>query len=256
MKITEFQKEKLNVNIYQESDEIALAAAEFVAAQLNLAIGKKGSANLVLGTGASQLAFLKHLQKQKINWEKIIVFHLDEYQGMSETHPASFRKYLKDRILENVKPKQAYYLNGDVSDVEAEILRYESLLKEHPIDVACIGIGENGHIAFNDPPVADFNDPHLVKVVELDEGCRKQQLGEGWFPTLGDVPTHALTLTIPAIMECKTISCLVPDERKAEAVFNALNSEISTICPATILRKHPNAVLFLDSESASKLTEL
>lgn len=146
-----------------------------------------------------------------------------------------------------------HYLNGDAPDAEAEVLRYENLLKEHPIDIACIGIGENGHIAFNDPPVADFNDPKLVKVVELDEACRKQQLGEGWFPTFDDVPTHALTLTIPAIMGCKHISCVVPDGRKAEAVYNTLNVEISTACPATILRTHPDTVLYLDSESASKL---
>lgn len=254
MKITEFKKENLNVKIYQESEEIASAAAEFVAARLNLAINERGAANLILGTGASQLAFIKYLQKQKIDWGKITVFHLDEYKGMPETHPASFRKYLKERILDKVRPKQVYYLNGDAPDTEAEVLRYENLLKEHPVDVACIGIGENGHIAFNDPPVADFDDPKLVKVVELDEGCRKQQLGEGWFPTLKDVPTHALSLTIPAIMSCKTISCLVPDKRKAQAVYNALNWEITTKCPATILRKHPDAVLFLDSGSSLKLT--
>ncbi|MDD4755649.1 MAG: glucosamine-6-phosphate isomerase, partial [Prolixibacteraceae bacterium] len=127
----------------------------------------------------------------------------------------------------------------------------EDLLKSHPVDVACIGIGENRHIAFNDPPVADFNDPHLVKVVELDDDCRTQQLGEGWFPTFDDVPTHALSLTITAIMNCKTISCVVPDERKAQAVYNTLNQEISTACPATILRKHPDTVLFLDKASAS-----
>jgi len=245
MKITEFQKENLKVKIYQESEEIATVAAEFVAARLDVAIKERGAANLILGTGASQLAFIKYLQKQKIEWKKITVFHLDEYKGMPETHPASFRKYLKERILEKVQPKQVYYLNGDVPDVDAEALRYENLLKEHP-----------GHIAFNDPPVADFNDPKLVKVVELDEGCRKQQLGEGWFATMEDVPTHALSLTIPAIMRCKTISCLVPDERKAQAVYNALNWGITTECPATILRKHPNVVLFLDSGSASKLTEL
>ena len=199
MIITEFNKEKLKVKVYQENEEIAEVAAEFVANSLNLAIGEKGNANLILGTGASQLAFIKYLQKQKLDWKTITVFHLDEYQGMPETHPASFRKYLKERILEIVKPKQVYYLNGDAPDIEVEILRYEKLLKEHPIDVACIGIGENGHIAFNDPPVADFNDPKLVKMVELDEGCREQQLGEGWFPTFDDVPTHALTLTIPAI---------------------------------------------------------
>ncbi|MBN2639743.1 MAG: glucosamine-6-phosphate deaminase [Bacteroidales bacterium] len=254
MKITEFKKENLNVKIYQESEEIASVAAEFVAVRLNLAIKERGAANLILGTGASQLAFIKYLQKQKIDWEKITVFHLDEYKGMPETHPASFRKYLKDRILERVRPKQVYILNGDAPDTEAEVLRYENLLKEYPVDVACIGIGENGHIAFNDPPVADFDDPKLVKVVELDEGCRKQQLGEGWFPALEDVPTHALSLTIPAIMRCKTISCLVPDKRKAQAVYNALNWEITTECPATILRKHSDAVLFLDSGSSLKLT--
>jgi glucosamine-6-phosphate deaminase len=172
---------------------------------------------------------------------------------MPVTHPASFRKYLKERILDKVQPKEVHYLNGDAPNVEAEVLHYENLLKEHPIDIACIGIGENGHIAFNDPPVADFNDPKLVKVVELDEPCRKQQLGEGWFPTLDDVPTHALSLTISAIMGCKAISCVVPDERKAEAVYNTLNAEISTACPATILRTHADCILYLDEGSASKL---
>lgn len=253
MQITEFQKNKLKVKVFQESEEIASAAAEFVAAQLNSAIEKKDSVNVVIGTGASQLSFYKYLLQQEIEWEKITLFHLDEYKGMSESHPASFRRFLKDRVLQGIKPKNVYFLNGDASDTEAEVLRYENLLKEHPVDVACIGIGENGHIAFNDPPVADFNDPKLVKVVELDEACRKQQLGEGWFPILDDVPTHALSLTVPAIMGCKTISCLVPDERKAQAVYNALNLEITTACPASILRKHPDAVLFLDSGSSSKL---
>lgn len=148
-----------------------------------------------------------------------------------------------------------HYVNGDAADIEAEVRRYSELLEAHPVDVACIGIGENGHIAFNDPPVADFNDTKLVKVVELDEGCRKQQLGEGWFPTFDDVPTHALTLTIPAIMGCKHISCVVPNERKAEAVYNTINAEISTTCPATILRTHPDTILYLDQGSAAKLNE-
>jgi glucosamine-6-phosphate deaminase len=152
-----------------------------------------------------------------------------------------------------VHPKEVFYLNGDAPDPVAETLRYETLLNQYPLDVACMGIGENGHIAFNDPPLADFNDTKMVKVVELDDACRRQQLGEGWFATLNDVPTHALTLTIPAIMANKSISCLVPDERKARAVYNALNWEISTSCPATILRKYPNAVLFLDSNSSLKL---
>lgn len=253
MKNTEFQKDKLKVKIFENKDEMGKAAAVAVAEKLNVAISEKSFANLILATGASQFQFLEHLQKQKIDWKKITVFHLDEYKGMPVTHPASFRKYLKERILDKVQPKQVHYLNGDAPDAEAEVMRYEGLLKDHPIDVACIGIGENGHIAFNDPPVADFNDPKLVKVVELDEACRKQQLGEGWFPTFNDVPTHALSLTIPAIMRCKAICCVVPDERKSEAVYNTLNQEISTACPATILRTHPETVLYLDSGAAAKL---
>lgn len=249
-------KDNLRIKIFENKEELGEAAAISVAIKLNSAISEKGSANLILATGASQFQFLEHLQKQPVNWEKITVFHLDEYLGMAVTHPASFRKYLKDRILESVHPRQVYYLNGDDADVEAEAKRYEGILKTHPIDVACIGIGENGHIAFNDPPVADFNDPKLVKVVELDEACRQQQLGEGWFPSIDDVPTHALSLTIPAIMRCKAISCVVPDERKSTAIYNTVISDISTRCPATILRKHPDAVLYLDQGSASKLSSL
>ena len=248
-----FQKDNLKVEVYDTVDEMGNAAAESVAKILNDAIAKKNNANLILATGASQFSFLENLQKQRIDWKKITVFHLDEYKNMPITHPASFRKYLKERILNKVQPKEVHYLEGDADDIEAEIKRYEELLKDYPVDVACIGIGENGHIAFNDPPVADFNDPKLVKVVELDEACRKQQLGEGWFPTFDDVPTHALSLTIPAIMNSKVISCVVPDERKAEAVYNTLNAEISTACPATILRNHSNTILYLDKNSAKNI---
>ena len=247
------QKDKLKIEIYENTEELGKAAAISVANKLNDAILEKGFANLILATGASQFQFLEHLQMQEIDWKKITVFHLDEYKGMPVTHPASFRKYLKERILDKVQPKKVYYLEGDAADIEAAVAKYEALLKTHPVDVACIGIGENGHIAFNDPPVADFNDPKLVKVVELDEACRKQQLGEGWFPTFEDVPTHALSLTIPAILSSKHISCVVPDERKAEAVFNTINAEISTACPATILRTHADTILFLDKNSSSKL---
>jgi glucosamine-6-phosphate deaminase len=160
---------------------------------------------------------------------------------------------LKERILAHVDPKKVFFLNGDAKDLEKEMNDYAEQLKKHPIDIACIGIGENGHIAFNDPPVADFNDLKLVKVVDLDEDCRKQQLGEGWFTTFDDVPTQALSLTIPAIMNCKTISCVVPDERKANAVRDTLYDEINTKCPATILRTHPDTRLFLDKASASKI---
>ncbi len=249
----QFRKDQLVIKIFEDVNELGEVAAISVAKKLNGAIYEKGFANLILATGASQFQFLENLQKQEIDWKKITVFHLDEYKGMPFSHPASFRKYLKERILEKVQPKEVYYLEGDAADISVEVARYEELLRNHPIDVACMGIGENGHIAFNDPPVADFNDPKLVKVVELDEACRRQQLGEGWFPTFDDVPTYALSLTIPAIMRCKHISCVVPDERKAEAVFNTVNAEISTACPATILRTHQDTILYLDKNSAEKL---
>lgn len=253
MKNINFQADKLEVKLFETNEILGQAAAKSVAEILQEAIAQKGFANLILATGASQFKFLEHLQKQTIDWQKITVFHLDEYKDLPETHPASFRKYLKERILEKVNPREVHYLNGDAPDVDAEVARYEKLLQEHSIDVACIGIGENGHIAFNDPPVADFNDPKLVKVVELDEACRLQQLGEGWFPTLSDVPKEALSLTIPAIMRAKRISCVVPGIQKAKAVFNTLKQEISTACPATILREHPYAILYLDQLSASEL---
>jgi len=249
----EFQKDRLTVKIFPGKNELGKAAASSVADKLKAKIAEKGYVNLILATGASQFQFLKHLQQHNIEWKKITVFHLDEYLGLPETHPASFRKYLKERILEKVQPKEVYYLNGDAADPETEVLRYENLLRNHPVDVACIGIGENGHIAFNDPPVADFNDSRLVKIVELDEACRMQQLGEGWFPAFEDVPTHALSLTIPAIMNCTHISCVVPDERKAEAIYNTIHAEVSTACPATILRTHPDVIVYLDEGSASKL---
>tara|TARA_R110002033_G_scaffold834_2_gene8156 strand:+ start:1921 stop:2682 length:762 start_codon:yes stop_codon:yes gene_type:complete len=248
-----FQIENLSIEIYGQSKEMGAAAADYVTRKLNDAIVKKGGANLILATGASQFSFLEALQTKEIDWGKITVFHLDEYKGISESHPASFRKYLKERILNKVAPKKIYFLNGDAANLQLEIKNYEEALQAHPIDIACIGIGENGHIAFNDPAVADFQDPKLVKVVELDEACRNQQLGEGWFPSFDDVPKEAVTLTITAIMNCEAISCVVPDERKAQAVYNSLYGDISTSCPASILRTHPETVLFLDKASASMI---
>ncbi|MCK0147155.1 glucosamine-6-phosphate deaminase [Arenibacter sp. F26102] len=245
--------DNLEVAVYEEPITMGKAAADFVQKKLTEAIASKGSANLILATGASQFKFLEALKERDIDWQKITVFHLDEYKDISDTHPASFRKYLKDRILDDVKPKKVYLLNGNAEDIETELNQYSEALKKHPIDIACIGIGENGHIAFNDPDVADFNDPKLVKLVTLDEACRNQQLGEGWFPSFDDVPKQALTLTITAILNCKSISCVVPDERKAQAVHNTLYHEINTECPATILRRHDDTKLFLDKASATKI---
>jgi glucosamine-6-phosphate deaminase len=249
------QVDKIEIKLHTSEQEAGEAAALFVERKIKDAIESKGFANVILATGTSQFAFIEALKKKSIAWEKIRVFHLDEYKNLSDAHPASFRKYLKERILNIVKPAHVHLIDGDAEDLEGMISNYEELLKENPVDIACIGIGENGHIAFNDPPVADFNDPKLVKVVELDEACRKQQFGEGWFPTLDDVPKHAVTLTIPAIMQCKAISCMVPGERKARAVADAIHGPISTSCPASILRQHPQTQIFID-EGASSLLKL
>ncbi len=252
--IRTFKQDTLQVEIFSSAEEAGKRAASLVADQLEKSISQKGKANLLLATGASQFAFLDALKEtDSIEWDRITTFHLDEYLGLPEAHPASFRKYLKERILDEVKPGQAHFLEGDAPHIEGEIERYEDLIRDHPIDVGCIGIGENGHIAFNDPPVADFNDPKWVKIVELDQACRNQQLGEGWFTSFEEVPTHALTMTIPAIMSCKAISCFVPDKRKGEAVFNTLYGPVSTSCPASILRRHPHAILFLDEEAAVRI---
>lgn len=250
--IKTFKIERLRVKVYDLNGNLGKAAAEFVSGNLQSAIHRNGYANLILATGASQFTFLEALQEEGLDWSKITVFHLDEYRDISENHPASFRRYLRERILNKVKPRHIYFLEGDAVDTRAEIERYENLLNAHSIDVACIGIGENGHIAFNDPPVADFDDPKRVKVVDLDEACRRQQTGEGWFATIEDVPKQALTLTIPAIMDCKVISCVVPDQRKSDAVYKTLYGPISTACPASVLRKHAECVLFLDVDSASR----
>lgn len=244
-----FRKDNLNVRVFKDEARMGLAAAGFAAGRLRKVIADRGSACLILATGTSQYSFLEALREEALDWGRITVFHLDEYTGLPETHPASFRRYLRERILDEVRPGRVFLIDGSAPDIGAEARRYEKLLRENPVDIACIGIGENGHIAFNDPPVADFNDPALVKEVELDHACRMQQLGEGWFPTLDDVPGKALTLTIPAIMSSRVISCVVPGRRKAEAVNNTLYGEINESCPASILRRHGDATLFLDSGS-------
>jgi glucosamine-6-phosphate deaminase len=251
--IKSFYKDKLKVEIFERKDEMGQEAASFVAQNLNQALAHRGYANLILGTGASQYPLLEALLKKEIDWTKINLFHLDEYIGLSDAHPASFRRFLKERVADKVAFKSVNYLKGDVDDIDEEISRYEKLLKDHPVDVACIGIGENGHIAFNEPSVADFNDSQYLKVIELEDACKRQQTNEGWFSTIDDVPEKAVTLTITAIMDSKALCCTVPDERKSDAVYKALNDEISTSCPASILRKHRNAVLFLDKFSAIKI---
>ncbi len=250
----EFQFDQLNVLVYDNKEVLGAASADFVENKIKEVVSSKGKARVIFATGASQFEFLAALCEKEIPWESVEAFHLDEYVGLSDDHPASFRCYLRERLFNKVNPATVHYLDGCVDKLDEECERYSKVLTRGEIDLACIGIGENGHIAFNDPPVADFKDPKLVKVVELDEPCRNQQYGEGWFPSFDNVPKFALSLTVPAIMQAKTVNCVVPDERKAEAVKNALYGPIQTSCPASILRTHTDAFLRLDQPAASLLS--
>ncbi len=249
-----FRAGHMQVYVFASSQEMAEAAAANTARALTEAIEAKGSARVIFATGNSQLGFVSALREHtEIPWDEITAYHMDEYVGMSAEHPASFRRWIRERIEAALHPKEVHYIQGDGEDLEAECRRYEALLREAPIDLVCMGIGENGHLAFNDPPVADFEDPAWVKVVELDEACRVQQVGEGHFPTLEDVPTHAITLTVPALVAPQTLQVVVPERRKADAVRRAIGGPIDTSCPASILRRQAHATLFLDAESASLL---
>jgi len=239
----------MEILITETKQELGLKAAQAGAAKIRKAILDRGEANIIVATGASQFEMLGELVKEELDWSVVTAFHLDEYIGISDQHPASFRKYLKVRFADLVPLRMFNYVNGD-TDSYAECIRLGELIWQHQIDAAFIGIGENGHLAFNDPP-ADFETKESYIVVKLDDACRRQQLGEGWFPTLEDVPERAISMSIRQIMKSKAIICTVPDQRKAQAVYDTLNSEISSKCPASILRNHPDAVLYLDRQSAS-----
>ncbi|MBE7558842.1 glucosamine-6-phosphate deaminase [bacterium] len=248
---------KITAQVFPDKRSLSAAAAADAAADIAAVQKEKMWANLVFSTGASQFDFVESIKEAKgFDWGKVRAFHLDEYVGMSPDHPASFRRFLRERLVDFVHPGEVYYLNADAPDVEAECRRYEALLRQYPIDIGFIGIGENGHIAFNDPPVADFSDPVWVKRVKLDEKCRRQQLGEGWFPTLDAVPREALSQTCTGLMAYRRVYLIVPERRKAEAVHDALCGPIATSCPASIMREHPACRLYLDVESASLLPQI
>lgn len=239
-----------------QDDKLAAgrAAASEAARALRAALEERGSANLILATGASQFEMLATLVQADIDWNKITCFHLDEYLGIGEDHPASFRRFLKERFCDRVDgPKTFHWVDGNADDPEAECERLGAIIREHPIDVACIGIGENGHLAFNDPP-ADFDTETPYLVVDLDEACRRQQLGEGWFPTLDDVPQRAISMSVRQILKSKTIVCTVPDERKAAAVQAAVDGPLTRDVPASALQQHDLVALVLDRPAASKLS--
>jgi glucosamine-6-phosphate deaminase len=243
------------VRVYASKRELGAAAAQQAERIIQKAIQQYGHARIIVATGNSQLEVSAELVKRPgIDWSAVEVFHMDEYVGLSEQHPSSFRYWIRERIEETVHPRKVHYLAGDVDDIKAEIERYSKLMMAEPIHLAFVGFGENGHIAFNDPPVADFHDPAIVKRVILDEPCRRQQSGEGHFPTFDSVPKEALTVTCPGLFRAEAWVSCVPDTRKAQAVKNALEGTISEACPASIVRTHPNASVYLDTASAEFLS--
>lgn len=250
-----FHVDRLQVEIHASKSDLGQAAAERAAWLIRGAIEERGRARIIIGTGPSQNEVIASLVRaQGVDWSRVEAFHMDEYAGMPRSHPASFRRWLKEHFVDIVHPGSAHWLNGDAGDLGLEQQRYATEITSAPIDVCFLGFGENGHIAFNDPHVADFSDPVLVKVVEMDERCRRQQVGEGHFPDLESVPRQALTLTCPALLMARHVICSVPDRRKAEAVRNALEGPIAPVCPASAVRNHPDARLYLEPEAASLLS--
>jgi glucosamine-6-phosphate deaminase len=253
--IAKFEADRLNVCIYESRQEAGAAAAGTVAAEIRRLIAARGRAIGIFASAPSQDEFLDELVKaEAIEWTRVVGFHLDEYLGMAEDAPQSFRKYLLDRLVLRVPMAEFHGLRGEAANPEAVCANYAARLKSRPPDFAVLGIGENGHLAFIDPPVCDFNDSMAVIIVELDEACRQQQVHDGAFAKLEDVPSRALSLTIPTIMACERLFVIVPGVRKQIAVRDAIEGPIAESCPASILRTHPNAHLFLDREAAQILS--
>lgn len=243
------------ISITNDSKEAGMEAGKKAAALIRQAIASKGNATIILATGSSQFETLNQLTAEEgIDWSNVTMFHLDEYICLPISHRASFRRYLQERFMEKVpKLKSVNLINGE-ADPEAECYRLENLISQSPVDVALVGIGENGHLAFNDPP-ADFETDRAYLVVKLDEQCRQQQVNEAWFASIQEVPTQAISMSVKQIMLSKHIVCTVPGIRKAKAVKNTLERPVSNYYPASILQNHPDCYLFLDNESASLLKE-
>jgi len=252
--IRTFQVDALAVRVYASHDHLAAAAAAAAHQCLAEALSSRGVAAAILASAASQVRFLDVLTRLPgLDWSRVTLFHMDEYLGLPAEHPASFRHFLRQHVQQRVPVRTFHYIQGDTWLPLDECQRYATLLQAQRIDLCCLGIGENGHLAFNDPPVADFNDRHIVKIVKLDEACRRQQVGEGAFPSLEVVPQYALTLTLPALCNVGRMICVVPEQRKAAAVRQALRGPISPSCPASFLRRQAHCTLYLDADSASLL---
>lgn len=249
-----FQQELLTVKIFPSIQQMGNNAATEVANKICELLETKAEINMIFASAPSQNEFLNHLiHSKRIDWTRVNAFHMDEYIGIHPEAPQSFGNFLRQRIFDKVPFKTVNYLNGRAEDMEEECRRYSGLLIQYPVDIVCLGIGENGHIAFNDPDVADFNDPQLVKVVELDAICRQQQVNEKCFESFDLVPAKALTITIPALLKADWMFCIVPFKNKANAVYNTIYGEISEKCPASILRKKEKSCLYLNPESAERI---
>jgi len=243
----------VQVKVFDTKQELGQAAAADAAEIINHAIRDRDSAYVIAATGMSQFEFLDALMLEPIDWTKVTFFHLDEYVGLPESHPASFRRYLRERIFNRVHPRVFQFIDGEADDVHEECRRVGQLITQQTVDVAFVGIGENGHLAFNDPP-ADFDtdDPYIV--VNLDDACRQQQVGEGWFKSIDEVPAQAISMSIKQILRSREILCIVPDQRKAEAVKASVELSVSPMHPASILQTHERVTLYLDRDSSSLLS--
>jgi len=244
----------MKLEIFNTTHDLGVKAGTDAARLIREAIDSRGVANIILATGTSQFEPLQQLLSENIDWSKVVMFHLDEYVDLPVTHPASFRKYLGERFISKVPLLKAAYLIDGEANPENECKRLGKIIAQHPIDVALAGIGENGHLAFNDPP-ADFETEEPYIVVQLDEACKQQQMGEGWFQSINEVPPEAISMSIRQILKAKNIVCSVPGKRKAMAVKNCVEQPVSNLYPASILQNHSNCTLYLDTDSASLLTE-
>ncbi|MEA3407652.1 MAG: glucosamine-6-phosphate deaminase [Chloroflexota bacterium] len=246
-----FKADKLQARVYATRDAMGAAAADAVVHRIEQLLAEKEQVRIVFAAAVSQNEFLAHLrQAEGVEWDRIEAFHMDEYVGLPDDASQRFGNFLKEHLFDRVQPGHVEYIDGTAPDLKAECARYAALLAERPLDIVCAGIGENGHMAFNDPHVANFHDPEMVKVVALDRTCRMQQVHDGAFAALDQVPTHALTLTMPALMSARWIYCMVPGATKREAVRETIKGPISTACPATAMRRHDHAILYLDAEAA------
>lgn len=240
--------DSLQVHVYKDRAAMGAAAAADTAKRINELLAVKSGIRIIFAAAPSQNELLEHLGNHPIDWSRITAFHMDEYIGLPNHAPQRFSRYLQEHLFERVKPGKVHLIDS-ASTVGDECARYGKLLQEAPIDIVCLGIGENGHIAFNDPPVADFDDPEVIKAVELDDACRQQQVNDGCFQHFADVPTHALTLTVPALLGAAHLFCVVPGPTKRQAIERTLNGPVSTACPSSILRKHTDCTLYLDRDS-------